>query len=94
MTYDMISEFMNELAFLALVGAITAIVCSAFVRDPWLALFFASGFSTLLLNLWAYITVGTIDIPFVVQVFVISTAMAIPIISIIDGVRARRAAPA
>ena len=91
MTFDL-TKFLQELALLALVGGITATLFSVLVKDRWLALFLASGFSTLALNLWAYFSRGGFDIPFLIQVIVVSSSTAILVISIVDAMRGRPAA--
>jgi hypothetical protein len=91
MAFNNLNQFFQELAVLAAAGFVTALLCSIVVKDRWLALFVAAGLSTLILNVWKYLSIGTLDIPFLVQAFVISSAMAIPVISIADSVRGRRA---
>jgi hypothetical protein len=86
MTFDT-TGFFSELAILAGVGAVTALLFSIVVKDRWLALILGSSVATLLLNLWEFLSFGAIDIPFLVHAFVVSTFTAILMVWIVDSVR-------
>lgn len=90
MTYDDVAPFLQQLAFLSSVSAASALVISLLVKDKWLALFVASGLATVGLTFWMFFSTGRFDIPLLMQTVVVSTGAAMPIVSIVHGVRGPR----
>lgn len=94
MTIDDVAPFFQQLMFLAAVGSASALIFSLFLKDKWTAVFVASGVATVILTFWMFFASGRFDIPLLIQTFVVSTGTALPIVSIVHGMRGPRSQPA
>ena len=90
MTYDDVAPFLQQLTFLASVGAASALIFSLLMKDKWLAVFVASGIATVGLTFWMFFESGRFDIPLLMQTVVVSTGTALPIVSIVQSMRGLR----